>query len=312
MRKKIQNLTSFVTLGNASIYKGFSFENKYMKYIGTGYYMAYFFFNRKRAHLDSKKFSLKPEFELSRKVWNLLDTKGIKHGYKGLLVGISSVKTREKLYVKKMAKPITLEYIKEINTMLENGKKKFGASVIDEINCSMNTGNNFQGEILEKSVKAERKNNYVKIKLLSHNAFYIPRFKSNWNFNLFNCCANERNFTRNSLIIHVHGGGFVSMSSSSHENYLRKWCKELEIPVISIDYGLAPENPFPKPLDDVWQAYNWILNFSAQEFGISLDKIILVGDSAGGNLVLSLVYLLIVNQIRLPDAIFLAYPGKKH
>jgi hormone-sensitive lipase len=309
MRKKIQKFISLIIMGNASVHKGFSFENNYMKFIGTGYYIAYFFFNRKRALLESKKFALKPQLELSRKVWHLLDTKGIKHGYKGLLYGIASIKTREKLFFKKTSKPITIEYLHDINEKLNHGNKNF--NTIDELNLSISLDTFTQGEILEKSVKDDKRNNYVKIKLLSHNNFYIPRFKSNWNLNFFNCFGMEKNFTRNALVIHVHGGGFIAMSSNSHENYLRKWCNQLEVPVISIDYGLAPENPYPKALDDVWQAYNWILNYSSQEFGISLDKIILVGDSAGGNLVLSLVYLLIVNKTRLPDALLLAYPGKK-
>src|SRR5690606_5103011 len=103
-------------------------------------------------------------------------------------------------------------------------------------------------------------------------------------------------------IIHIHGGGFVSMSSSSHENYLRKWTNKLEVPIISIDYGLAPENPYPKPLDDVWQAYNWIIDHAGDELSVDMQKIILVGDSAGGNLALALTYLLILHNKRLPDA----------
>ena len=157
-------------------------------------------------------------------------------------------------------------------------------------------------------LKKEDKKNYVKIKLLSSQDFYIARFRRQWN--LLQCCFVERNYTRNALIIHIHGGGFVAMSSSSHENYLRKWCNKLEVPVISIDYGLAPENPYPKALDDVWQAYNWILDNAADEFQIDLNNIILIGDSAGGNLAMSLVYLLIMHNKKLPNALFLAYPGK--
>jgi hormone-sensitive lipase len=100
------------------------------------------------------------------------------------------------------------------------------------------------------------------------------------------------------------------MSSSSHENYLRKWSKALGVPIISIDYRLAPEHPYPLPLDDVWQAYNWIIKHASDELAMEIDKIILVGDSAGGNLVLGLTYLLILHNRRLPDSIFLAYPGK--
>ena len=61
------------------------------------------------------------------------------------------------------------------------------------------------------------------------------------------------------VIIHVHGGGFVSMSPDSHQNYTRRWANSTRRPVFSIDYRLAPENPFPAALDDCWQFYNWLL-----------------------------------------------------
>lgn len=44
----------------------------------------------------------------------------------------------------------------------------------------------------------------------------------------------------NAVIIHVHGGGFVAMSSGSHQNYTRVWANELGVPIFSIDYRLAP------------------------------------------------------------------------
>jgi hormone-sensitive lipase len=42
------------------------------------------------------------------------------------------------------------------------------------------------------------------------------------------------------LVIHVHGGGFVAMSSGSHQSYSRVWANQLGVPVFSIDYRLAP------------------------------------------------------------------------
>jgi hormone-sensitive lipase len=80
--------------------------------------------------------------------------------------------------------------------------------------------------------------------------------------------------------------------------------------LISVDYRLSPEYPFPEAIDDVWQAYNWILKYAEDEFNIELNNIIVVGDSAGGNLILVLLYLLIHNNKKLPKAVFLCYPGK--
>lgn len=46
-------------------------------------------------------------------------------------------------------------------------------------------------------------------------------------------------------IYYIDGGGFVAMSSRSHQNYTRRWANSLNVPVFSIDYGLSPDNPFP-------------------------------------------------------------------
>jgi len=111
------------------------------------------------------------------------------------------------------------------------------------------------------------------------------------------------------IVVHFHGGGFVSMSSGSHQSYTRQWSKKLKKPVFSVDYRLAPENPYPAALDDCWQAYNWIINYSQDILGVKPNKIILAGDSAGGNLALGVAVLAIKCGVRVPDGLFLAYPA---
>lgn len=91
--------------------------------------------------------------------------------------------------------------------------------------------------------------------------------------------------------------------------YVRRWANELGIPMISIDYRKAPVHPYPCGLDDCLQAYLWIINFFPQIFNIKVKKIILTGDSAGGNLVAALTCLLIKLKQRLPDGIVLVYPA---
>lgn len=61
------------------------------------------------------------------------------------------------------------------------------------------------------------------------------------------------------LLVHCHGGGFVAQSSRSHESYLRGWAKALNVPILSIDYSLAPEAPYPRALEEVLYAYGWVL-----------------------------------------------------
>ena len=113
---------------------------------------------------------------------------------------------------------------------------------------------------------------YVPVRVLSK--FQIPKLKS----------KEPGSTVCEKLIIHVHGGGFISMSSFSHQLYLRSWANRLSVPVFSIDYRLAPDFPFPAALDDIWQAYTWIVNHAESSLNIIPNKIIVVGDSAGGNL----------------------------
>jgi len=61
---------------------------------------------------------------------------------------------------------------------------------------------------------------YVKVKLLFNQRMLIPTMTKSCG--IFSCCVPSENKTRNTLIIHVHGGGYVAMSSTSHECYLRK------------------------------------------------------------------------------------------
>ncbi len=46
--------------------------------------------------------------------------------------------------------------------------------------------------------------------------------------------------TPKAVIFHIHGGGFISMSSFIHQTYTRKWANELKVPIVSVDYGKAP------------------------------------------------------------------------
>lgn len=99
------------------------------------------------------------------------------------------------------------------------------------------------------------------------------------------------------------------MSSFSHESYLRKWAIKTNLSVISVDYTKTPEQQYPVQLEECYQAYKWILKNGKDHLNINLDKIILAGDSAGGNLALALVLRAIKEGVRLPDAMVLSYPS---
>lgn len=105
-----------------------------------------------------------------------------------------------------------------------------------------------------------------------------------------------------SLLFHVHGGAFISLTPEMHEMYTRRWARQLPgIPILSVDYVLAPENKFPVALQQLLDVYMWLTNDDCQDevisgIGFIPDRIVLVGDSAGAQIAMAL--LLVLNDIR--------------
>ncbi|MBB5958960.1 acetyl esterase [Saccharothrix tamanrassetensis] len=85
------------------------------------------------------------------------------------------------------------------------------------------------------------------------------------------------------LLVFYHGGGWVSGDLDSHDNLCRFLAVEAGVRVLSADYRLAPEHPFPAAADDAQTAYEWAVA-NAAELRIDPARIALGGDSAGGNL----------------------------
>ncbi|CAJ1082797.1 lipase%2C hormone-sensitive a [Xyrichtys novacula] len=110
------------------------------------------------------------------------------------------------------------------------------------------------------------------------------------------------------LIIHFHGGGFVAQTSRSHENYLRTWSKELSVPILSVDYSLSPEAPFPRALEECFYAYCWALK-NCHLLGSTAERVCLAGDSAGGNLCITVCMKAMSSGIRVPNGVMVAYPA---
>lgn len=84
-------------------------------------------------------------------------------------------------------------------------------------------------------------------------------------------------------MVFYHGGGFVIGDLDTHEPYCAEAARALDIPVIAIDYRLAPEHPFPAAPDDCEAATRWIAG-NPPELGRTVTGLITSGDSAGGNL----------------------------
>ncbi|XP_072547865.1 hormone-sensitive lipase isoform X2 [Salminus brasiliensis] len=110
------------------------------------------------------------------------------------------------------------------------------------------------------------------------------------------------------LVVHYHGGGFVAQTSKSHEPYLKSWSQDLNAPVLSVDYSLAPEAPFPRALEECFYAYCWAIK-NHNLLGWTGERVCLAGDSAGGNLCVTVSMRAVAHGVRLPDGIMAAYPA---
>ena len=84
-------------------------------------------------------------------------------------------------------------------------------------------------------------------------------------------------------MLFYHGGGFVFGDIDTHASFCAEIARELDIPVISVDYRLAPENRWPAAPDDCEAAARWVAA-SPGELGRKVTSLIVCGDSAGGNL----------------------------
>ncbi len=86
------------------------------------------------------------------------------------------------------------------------------------------------------------------------------------------------------VLVYLHGGGWVLGSKSSHDGVCRQFARATGLTIVSVDYRLAPEAPFPAGLEDVATVLNWLRapNLISES---GFTTFCLVGDSAGGNLV---------------------------
>jgi acetyl esterase len=84
-------------------------------------------------------------------------------------------------------------------------------------------------------------------------------------------------------IVYFHGGGWVSGGLDTHDASCRILAAVARCLVVSVDYRLAPEHPFPAAVDDALAAYSWVHGHSG-ELGVDPRRVGVMGDSAGGNL----------------------------
>ena len=105
----------------------------------------------------------------------------------------------------------------------------------------------------------------------------------------------------NRRVLYIHGGAFVMGSPVSHRNITSRFSEIANAAVLAIDYRLMPENSRMAGIKDCRTAYEWILHNGPDGSG-KPDRVFIGGDSAGGNLTLSLIAWVRDQKLRQPDA----------
>lgn len=91
-------------------------------------------------------------------------------------------------------------------------------------------------------------------------------------------------------ILHIHGGGYVVGNAQMNDASNQQLSHDLDVIIVSVDYRLAPETPFPGPVEDCYTALKW-LHDNAADLGVDPKRIAIAGESAGGGLAAALALL---------------------
>lgn len=116
--------------------------------------------------------------------------------------------------------------------------------------------------------------------------------------------ASRENPSRNKIILQLHGGGYVGGMRNAYRMFAGLYNEVSRgMSVLTVDYRVAPENPYPAALEDAFAAYCYLI-----EDGWFAEQIILAGDSAGGGLAMALCHYLKDKGMQLPCGIIAMSP----
>lgn len=104
------------------------------------------------------------------------------------------------------------------------------------------------------------------------------------------------------MIIYLHGGCFVLGSIKSHQALVSHFADKLDIPILFIEYGLAPENPFPIAINEILSVYEFM------QLNGEKNEIIFMGDSAGAALSMSVISILNKKSCKKPSHLIMISP----
>ncbi|KAF8700572.1 Lipase esterase, partial [Rhizoctonia solani] len=86
------------------------------------------------------------------------------------------------------------------------------------------------------------------------------------------------------VLLFIHGGGYLLGNAETGISFFSRACVEAKCVVVSVDYRLAPEHPYPAAIDDCWNAFEWLRGTGKEELGLDTSRVAVAGVSSGGTL----------------------------
>ena len=264
-----------------------------------------------KAQIQALLCLIDPQAEEAFQAWNMIDNPIASKVIQARLPYLGFDKM---IYIPRMLPKITKEAI--LREYKEGTINKIDPTIAASIKAPPITD---RCKVLKELLR-EREDK-VPVRILSHDHLGVEKcgattikglYQETMNFLMGTCSKRGRaQKLDGAVILHMHGGGFVAMSSASMRIYTARWCKNLKMVHFSIDHRLAPKNPYPDALDDIWQTYLWIINYSELVLGIKAQKVIFAGDSSGANLAMAITLRIIHAGLQPPQGCLLVYPCLK-
>ena len=279
MHKLYKDMNNKAKIFRAVMYKTLKYNQSTSRDLMTGWLIIYYsIFAKKKANLLAKLARAEINAEKLASLWKLIDSK---IGVKAISKAFFPIKINTMIFIPRL-----------VNNVLDLTYNKIHQE------DSIKPETNF-------TFTQDSEDSRIPVRILSS----IPINKLATNNKKLNQSSFSNEYHQfEKIIIHIHGGGFIAMSTLFYQTYTRAWANNLNIPVFSIEYRLAPEYKFPAGLDDVWQVYTWIVENAHKYIGIEPKQIILVGDSAGANLAAALILKAISVGYRVPDGLYMVFP----
>lgn len=108
-------------------------------------------------------------------------------------------------------------------------------------------------------------------------------------------------------IVFYHGGGFLLKASKAHYQIAKWYAEKARCKVVLTDYRLLPKYRYPTAIEDCYNTYIWAVH-NAERININVDKMMVAGDSAGGNIAAAVTMMLQDRKRLSPKGVLLIYP----